>query len=706
MELKQLGKYKILARIGRGAMGEVYRAYDPVLNREVAVKTMSSDVGADPELRKRFEREAQSAARLNHPNVTTVYDYGEEQGQVYIAMELLEGSDLKELIKKQTQLALPEKLGLMEQMAEGLAFAHSKGVVHRDLKPANIHVQRGGQVKIMDFGLARFATSDMTRAGAILGTPNYMSPEQVRGEKATAQSDVFSLGAVFYELLTYRKAFTGETLHGVLFQVVQASPEPLPQVLPGLPATLSQTVERALAKDAAKRFRDAGELRDALRAVRADMGGLAPATRKAVDAGRHAEHVQTFDADTSTLAETVGPTLARPPEPSSSDPTRILASSITETVRPPPRIVSAPTYAPKSTPSITPQPPARPVSYGLGLTAAAAVVVLAGVYLWWRSQPRETPVATTSVSPAVVDREAPAPPPPEHAGFAPALEEARRLLDEKDYRTAAARADSVLAKDGENQEARDVLSKARARIRQSDQAASELKKALDVGDVDQASAGLARLVELDPRHPEVPGLTIRLNSALKGRAEAARQALERSRREPPPSPEPQGSGVAGAARPVAPVAKGQEPSPTQATPPPTAQPPVPAPAPPTPATQPLPSPTVPAAPPQTEAQVRQAIQGALEAYRAAFESLSADALRAIHPTLDYEAMKARFASVTAYDVKIKVQSIALHGETATAACLVTYTPKPKPAGKIPPVPTVFHLKRSGAVWIIDRVSRS
>ena len=275
----RIGKYEIVGRLGRGAMGEVFRGHDPVLGREVAVKVMS--VGqTDAELLQRFQREAQSAARLNHPNIITVYDFGDEDGKLYMAMELLEGHDLKDVMGK---LSFEEKLGLMEQVAEGLAFAHSKHVVHRDLKPANIHIQQNGQVKILDFGLAKLGGSDMTRTGTVMGTPFYMSPEQVRGEKVDAHSDIFSIGSVFYELLTDRKPFVAESMHAVLFQVLQNEPESVRKWAPGVPAILVEVVEKCLAKDAAHRFKDGGELRDALVAV-----------RRALDAGR---------GDSASLAE-------------------------------------------------------------------------------------------------------------------------------------------------------------------------------------------------------------------------------------------------------------------------------------------------------------------------------------------------------------------------------------------------------------------
>jgi serine/threonine-protein kinase len=267
MQPEQLGKYKIVAKIGQGAMGEVFKAHDPMLNRFVAIKTMSAGIGADDELQKRFLREAQSAALLNHPNIITVYDFGEEQGKIFMAMELLEGKDLKDVIASKSLTSLEQKVSVMEQIADGLSFAHAKEIVHRDLKPANIHVQPSGSVKIMDFGLARLASSDMTRVGMIMGTPNYMSPEQVRGEKADARSDVFALGAVFYELLVNRKPFEADSLHAILYQVMQGEPEPLEKVQPDLAPALCQVVRKALTKDPGHRYQHAGELRDAVRQV-------------------------------------------------------------------------------------------------------------------------------------------------------------------------------------------------------------------------------------------------------------------------------------------------------------------------------------------------------------------------------------------------------------------------------------------------------
>jgi eukaryotic-like serine/threonine-protein kinase len=269
MSVQQLGKYEVIARIGQGAMGEVFRAHDPVIGRDVALKVMAAVIGDDDELRQRFQREARSAGRLNHPNIVTIYDFGEDQGRIFIAMELLEGQDLKDLIARQAPLSVEQKLDFMQQICAGVAFAHSKDVIHRDLKPANVHLAPSGLVKIMDFGVAKYTASDITGAGVIVGTPNYMSPEQVHGEKATARSDVFSLGALFYELLSYRKPFTGDSLHAILFQVTSARPEPLMRIAPAVPPAVGAVVERALEKDPLLRHRDADELGQSLREARA-----------------------------------------------------------------------------------------------------------------------------------------------------------------------------------------------------------------------------------------------------------------------------------------------------------------------------------------------------------------------------------------------------------------------------------------------------
>ncbi|MGH9332687.1 MAG: serine/threonine-protein kinase, partial [Vicinamibacteria bacterium] len=269
-EPQKLGKYNIVGKIGKGAMGEVYKGHDPILNRYVAIKIIAETLGTDTDLVERFKREARNAAQLNHPNIITIFDFVEEEGHLYMVMELLEGQDLKELIKSGAPLTVEQILSVMEQIADGLGFAHSRGVIHRDLKPANIHLSKNGQVKILDFGLVHEASSDMTKTGQVMGTPNYMSPEQVQGFKVDPRSDIFSLGAVFYELLTRKKPFSADSIHATMFKVVQGDRESLSQYT-HLPRPLVGLVDRALDKDPENRFADAGALREHLRVLRREV---------------------------------------------------------------------------------------------------------------------------------------------------------------------------------------------------------------------------------------------------------------------------------------------------------------------------------------------------------------------------------------------------------------------------------------------------
>jgi serine/threonine protein kinase len=275
--LGRIDKYTILFKIGQGAMGEVFKAYDSDLDRHVAIKTIARALDRDESHKERFQREARAAGKLAHPNIITIYEYGEdsEKGIVYIVMELLEGTDLRDLIEKRAVKSIAEKLAIMEEICDGLAFAHANGLVHRDLKPGNIHVLDNGHAKIMDFGLARRIEDDPARTSVIMGTPYYMAPEQAQGEPATMGSDVFALGAVFYELLTGRRPFTGESIPSVLFSVVHHDPKPLAQSIPDAP-TLVAFVEKAMAKNPRERYRDGGEMRDALRDVRASLDPGAP----------------------------------------------------------------------------------------------------------------------------------------------------------------------------------------------------------------------------------------------------------------------------------------------------------------------------------------------------------------------------------------------------------------------------------------------
>ena len=271
--IKKIGRYKIVSELGRGAMGVVYKAEDPNLDRTVALKTihLEKDAEGGADYRKRFMLEAKAAGKLTHANIVTVHDFGEVDGIAYLAMELLEGTDLR---KRVQQAPIPpiEAVEIAGQVAEGLAFAHHRGIVHRDIKPANIMLLERGPAKIMDFGLARMRLADhKTSTGIVLGTPRYMSPEQISGQPVDQRSDIFSLGIVLWEMLTGRRLFSGTEMAQVSHSITYDEHEPPTRVNPDLPAMLDFVVARALKKDAAVRYQDADEMAADLHACLAEL---------------------------------------------------------------------------------------------------------------------------------------------------------------------------------------------------------------------------------------------------------------------------------------------------------------------------------------------------------------------------------------------------------------------------------------------------
>jgi serine/threonine-protein kinase len=292
--VKKVGRYKILGELGRGAMGVVYKAEDPNLERVVALKTIILDKDAEgrAEYHKRFFLEAKAAGKLTHPNLVTVYDFGEVDDVAFLAMELLEGTDLRKRVHEGPVIPAAEAVEIGLQVAEGLAFAHQRGIVHRDIKPANIMLLERGPAKIMDFGLARMRVADhKTSTGIVLGTPRYMSPEQISGQPVDQRSDVFSLGIVLWEMLTGRRLFSGTEMAQVSHSIAYDEHVPPTRVNPDLPAMLDFVVARALKKDPAVRYQDAAELAADLRTCLAELRG-----READEPGEGSRTVK-LDAD-------------------------------------------------------------------------------------------------------------------------------------------------------------------------------------------------------------------------------------------------------------------------------------------------------------------------------------------------------------------------------------------------------------------------
>ena len=260
MALTHLGRYEITGILGRGAMGVVYEARDPLIERSVAVKTVAC--GALPEketaeFEERFFREAKSAGRLNHPNIVTIHDVGRDGELAWIAMERLAGRSLREVLDAGKPLAIERIVDIVASVADALAYAHAQGIVHRDVKPANIMLLEHGGVKIMDFGIAHLPGGSLTLAGSVLGSPKYMSPEQVAGEKVDARADIFSLGTVLYEMLTGEPPFAGDNMHATMYQVVHKEPPSPSSCAQGVPPQLDAVVAKAMAKNPAQRHSDA-----------------------------------------------------------------------------------------------------------------------------------------------------------------------------------------------------------------------------------------------------------------------------------------------------------------------------------------------------------------------------------------------------------------------------------------------------------------
>jgi hypothetical protein len=281
LEKKQFGRYVIVAELGRGAMGAVHRAIDPVIQRDVAIKTLLPNLPPEimDEVRERFLREARSAGRLNHPNIVTIYDVGEQDGIAYMAMELLEGKSLQQILRETPKLPIATVADLVAQVADGLDLAQRFQITHRDIKPANIMVSADWRAKLTDFGVAHVASSSMTQTGSALGSPKYMSPEAVTGQSVDPRSDIFSLGVVLYEMLVSRTPFEragDNTVFAVMHRIAAEPHEPVTRIDPQIPPAFDLILDRALAKSPDKRYQRAGDMANDLRNYKA-LAGAGPA---------------------------------------------------------------------------------------------------------------------------------------------------------------------------------------------------------------------------------------------------------------------------------------------------------------------------------------------------------------------------------------------------------------------------------------------
>ena len=481
--VERIGPYRIVASIGQGSTSHVYKAYDEALKRFVAVKTITGPAHDDETQRKRFEREAQAAASLTHPRIVTMYDFGQEEGRLYMAMELLEGCDLKQALAEGLLARLEDKLEVMDQICEGVAFAHAQGVVHRDLKPANIRLLPDRQIKVLDFGLARVSGSDMTRTGLVVGTPHYMSPEQVRGEHVDVRSDVFGLGCLLYEMLTGTRPFDAESLHSLFYKVLESEPMPASQRVSSLPKVLDQVLARALAKAPEDRFEDAGELGRALAQA-----------REAIAAGQG-------DGSLPGLSLPVMPKPVR--RPRRPEAFRLRLTGAGRGLR------------------------------TLGIVGASAVILVPAAWLAARRLGGPTP-PSASPSPPGRPREALA---TDIANTRASL--ARRRLDSGDYAGASRDAEEALRFDPTNASARETRTQVRETLARIETAVKETRAGLAARDDARAAQGFWDLLKVAPRDRAAMELAPELEGRFKDRAEDARRIAAEARGEA----EKQGAGL-------------------------------------------------------------------------------------------------------------------------------------------------------------------
>jgi serine/threonine protein kinase/tetratricopeptide (TPR) repeat protein len=490
---QKIGKYQIASLLGKGGMGEVYKAQDPTLGRFVALKIMRGPALDDTQARERFIREAQAAGGLRHPNVVTVYDIGEVEGQMYIAMEFIPGDDLEKVIRGRMPLSIDDKLNIMIQAGEGVAYAHKHQIVHRDLKPANIRIDEEGIVKIMDFGIAKVETSNMTASGTVMGTPYYMSPEQVRGMRVDPRSDLFALGAILYEIFTYRKAFDGE-MAAVFYKIVHEQPEPIQQFMDVPSAPLQEIINRCLDKDRNARLQTAGELVDMLKRTQQQYKEMNAATVCGISASELGPANPEFrlapaptavgtgatrrrDASTSENAATVlaaGKTELAAPHPGSEPTVLSPAPPPPATQFDKPATLYSPTPAPPPPPAPTPAPaPAQPVyaapvpeRKGSMLPLIIVLVLflgaagLGGVYFFFLRGS-----GSTGDNPA---------------DYAPQVAEAKQLYQSGKYQEAADVYEKLLQKHSSDANLHFLMGAAKRKLFKNDEAFREYQKAVEL----------------------------------------------------------------------------------------------------------------------------------------------------------------------------------------------------------------------------------
>jgi serine/threonine-protein kinase len=666
------GRYQVLEKIGQGGMGVVYRAHDTLLERIVALKVIATTIHDNPQLRERFFREARAAGQLSHRNIITIHDLGEHEGQPYLAMEFLTGQDLQHRLSNPETMSLGRKLEIAADVCEGLSYAHRRGVIHRDIKPANIFITDDGIVKILDFGLARMVASEVTASNMMLGTLNYMAPEQVRGERTDHRADIFSFGVVFYEVLSGKKAFQGDSYATTLYKILQDVPEPLHYIDATLPPEVVRIVEKTLAKPRDERYQDLTDVSRDIAIVRQHLSqsDAATAAMPAAAAQRVAAESSRSTAATPRMIAPTDTTAAHPVEPlpearRAGTPWKLAAATVAVVA-----IAGAGWFATRGSEG-TPKSPT--------LQAPAPPAASAG-----SSEPLPLPPgATTPSQPPAPVTAAPQPQPLPAPAESPLI--ARRTAD-------AARAEMIRS--------RNAARKAGPAAMKSAPYAAATAAEREGGRLFEAG----RFAEATATFYQASGLfhSAELTAANVPPAEPQRpqqQAPPPVSTPPPPNPTP--------STPVETPAQ----QPPQAAPAPT---PAPAPAPaPTPRSEPPPAPSSspPAQPPRVETppapSADDGVRDLLRRYEQALESRNIETLKRLWPTLSgsqEDAIRKEFAHARQIDVSIEGPDITVSGATATIRFVRRYQLSTVDGQKLlTNSRTTVSARRAGNDWVIEQV---
>jgi serine/threonine protein kinase len=531
-KIAKLGRYEVVSELGKGAMGIVYLAKDPVIGRLVAIKTIratGSDEDDTQEFRERFVREAQTAGILSHPNIVTIHDIGEdaETQTSFIAMEYIEGKNLKMLLSEKTKLPFEQISEMIAEIAEALDYAHRKGIIHRDVKPANVIITVDGKVKITDFGIAKIASSNLTTTGQFLGTPNYMSPEQVSGAPVDGRSDLFSLGVVLYELLTSKKPFQGDNLTAISYKIVHEDFTPPADISAEVPIDFNEIVARAMAKDPWNRYQRGKDLALALYQLKAQLEERKSEEDLGTMISQAAENIDTLRlGNLKAIAQSGAPDAQETPtavpvvgDGSGASSVRregsgafsksgsgsfsksgSRRSSATIATGPPPVVpppVEPPLEAapPGPTKPVKPAPtmpvPIRAAPKGksrVGLFAGLAAVVAIAVGVYFATRPSSSAPSRSGAT-ETVEPVTGAVPNAEAVGLQKSLGEGKRLFDEGKYEESLAIVRTVLDHNPDNAEARQLADQAESAIKgRADQAGRTAQIASSLESARQALA--------------------------------------------------------------------------------------------------------------------------------------------------------------------------------------------------------------------------